>query len=356
MSVFPLVAALSVVLWKSDTTPPQLVDPVISSRDTVSGAKVTTATFSPRIGPEGGVKYTHTFTLKNNSDMDLVINDITKSCGCLSATPDTTVMPPGKEAQLSVAVRADNTFFKQVCATVSLSSGKTESYCVQTTTYPQVMLDDGGKAGVSAGVMEPASNRTVLRQLYVHSYTSDGLPPELDIESGQASSGLACSLMPREVAELNDRSILRRVYDVQITITAPPEAGMVNRSIQFVTTGGKGAGERFTLPVSWRTLEGVVVSPSRWLVRPADLSSGEPLTKSFELSHRLKKIIHIRSLKPLDECLNAKCDGQRVDVILDPSKLPASRPFLGRIQLELECGESTDSQRIDQTLYTIVGQ
>lgn len=45
---------------------------------------------------------THSFVVKNRGDGDLVIGRITTSCGCTTAKMDKNIIPPGKEAKLTV--------------------------------------------------------------------------------------------------------------------------------------------------------------------------------------------------------------------------------------------------------------
>ncbi len=45
---------------------------------------------------------THSFTVRNNGDKDLVIGKITTSCGCTTAKIDKKIIPPGQKATLEV--------------------------------------------------------------------------------------------------------------------------------------------------------------------------------------------------------------------------------------------------------------
>ncbi|MBJ6801389.1 DUF1573 domain-containing protein [Geomonas propionica] len=86
-----------------------------------------------------GKKVQHTFTIRNNGDAPLQIKKLEASCGCTAAKPSTSIIPPGKSAEIEVTFDSGS-FSGKVQKTVTLNSnaGKTPVY---TFTIEGTVLD-----------------------------------------------------------------------------------------------------------------------------------------------------------------------------------------------------------------------
>jgi copper(I)-binding protein len=76
-----------------------------------------------------GKKVQHNFVIRNSGDAPLQIKDVTVSCGCTAAKPSSTLLAPGKSAEIQVVFDSSN-FYGKVQKTVSVVSnaGKAPNY------------------------------------------------------------------------------------------------------------------------------------------------------------------------------------------------------------------------------------
>lgn len=86
-----------------------------------------------------GKKVQHTFRIKNSGDAPLQIKKLEASCGCTAVKPSTSVISPGKSADIDVTFDSAS-FSGKVAKTVTLTSnaGRTPSY---TFTMEGIVLE-----------------------------------------------------------------------------------------------------------------------------------------------------------------------------------------------------------------------
>jgi uncharacterized membrane protein len=76
-----------------------------------------------------GKKVQHSFKIRNSGDAPLQIKKIEVSCGCTAAKPSTSVIQPGKSAEIDVVFDSTEFGGKVVkSVTMSTNAGKTPSY------------------------------------------------------------------------------------------------------------------------------------------------------------------------------------------------------------------------------------
>ncbi len=82
---------------------------MLALEDSVSAAstpKIVSDTIDHDFGEmEAGSEQTHTFTITNEGDADLVIQDVKTSCGCTVATPDDKTIEPGESTELPATLK-----------------------------------------------------------------------------------------------------------------------------------------------------------------------------------------------------------------------------------------------------------
>ncbi|HBA86991.1 MAG TPA: hypothetical protein DCZ75_03090 [Geobacter sp.] len=76
-----------------------------------------------------GKKVTHVFTIKNGGDQPLQIKKLEAACGCTAVKPSTSVVQPGRSAEIEVIF--DSSAFSgkvQKTVTMTTNAGKTPTY------------------------------------------------------------------------------------------------------------------------------------------------------------------------------------------------------------------------------------
>jgi hypothetical protein len=76
-----------------------------------------------------GKKVQHNFVIKNSGDATLQIKELNASCGCTAAKPSSSLIPPGKSAEIQVIFDSTNFSGKvQKSVTVVTNAGKTPNF------------------------------------------------------------------------------------------------------------------------------------------------------------------------------------------------------------------------------------
>ncbi|WP_224981872.1 DUF1573 domain-containing protein [Geomonas agri] len=146
-----------------------------------------------------GKKVQHTFTIKNNGDAPLQIKKLDASCGCTAAKPSTSVVPPGKSAEIEVTFDSGS-FSGKVTKTVTLTSnaGKSPVYTFtiegtvleQLQVSPrQVSLGAVSSSSATQAKVNIANNSSVTIKLLNVTVTSSSLLIRPTIKKAELKPG-----------------------------------------------------------------------------------------------------------------------------------------------------------------------
>ncbi|MBU5613459.1 DUF1573 domain-containing protein [Geomonas azotofigens] len=173
-----------------------------------------------------GKKVQHTFTIKNTGDAPLQIKKLEASCGCTAAKPSTSVVSPGKSAELEVTFDSGS-FSGKVHKTVTLSSnaGKTPVYTftIEGTVLEQLQVTprqvslgavSGGTATLAKVSVTNNSNVTV--KLLNVSVTSSSLQIRPTIRKAELKPGESGT--------------------IEISVQAKPEAKILSGYLHITTS------------------------------------------------------------------------------------------------------------------------
>ncbi|MBJ6749787.1 DUF1573 domain-containing protein [Geomonas anaerohicana] len=146
-----------------------------------------------------GKKVQHTFTIRNNGDAPLQIKKLEASCGCTAAKPSTSVVSPGKSAEIEVTFDSGS-FSGKVEKTVTLTSnaGKTPAYTFKIegtvleqlqVTPRQVSLGTVSSSSATQAKVSVTNNSNVAVKLLNVSVTSASLQIKPTIRKAELKPG-----------------------------------------------------------------------------------------------------------------------------------------------------------------------
>ena len=184
-----------------------------------------------------GKQAQHNFTIKNSGDAPLQIKQVEADCGCTAAKPSSSLILPGRSAELHVTF--DSTSFSgkvQKKVTLTTNAGKTPKYVFQLNAdivdelqaAPRQLSLGPVAAGVAKQVTIAVTNRGGSRvKLLSVKANSNSLDIKPTIKKGD--------LKPGETGL------------VELTITPRPEAKVLSGYVHIVTDSAQK--KEITVPV-----------------------------------------------------------------------------------------------------------
>jgi len=163
-----------------------------------------------------GKKVLHNFAVKNSGDAPLQIKEVTVSCGCTAAKPSSSLIAPGKSAEIQVVFDSSN-FSGKVQKSVSLvtNAGKAPNYTLYLEgtivealqVSPRQVTLGPAKPGVAKQTSVTVTNRGVNSvKLLSVSATSNSLQIKATIKKSELKPGetgtIELSVTPRPEAKV----------------------------------------------------------------------------------------------------------------------------------------------------------
>jgi copper(I)-binding protein len=163
-----------------------------------------------------GKKVPHNFVIRNSGDAPLQIKEVTVSCGCTAAKPSSSLIAPGKSAEIQVLFDSTNFTGKvQKSVTLVTNAGKSPNYTLYLDgtivevlqVSPRQMNLGPVKPGVAKQTTVTITNResTSVKLLSVN-LTSNTLQMKSVIKKGELKSGetgtIELSITPRPDAKI----------------------------------------------------------------------------------------------------------------------------------------------------------
>lgn len=184
-----------------------------------------------------GKKVQHNFTIKNSGDGPLQIKQLTAACGCTAVKPSTTLILPGRSAEIQVIFDSANFSGKVVkSVTMTTNAAKTPSYTFnmdgniveELQVAPRQLslgpLETGATKQVAVTVTNRGANSVKLLTVNVN---STSLQIKATIKKGE--------LKPGETGT------------IELTITPRPEAKVLSGYLHIVTNNPQK--KEITVPV-----------------------------------------------------------------------------------------------------------
>lgn len=184
-----------------------------------------------------GKKVQHTFRIKNSGDAPLQIKKLEAACGCTAVKPSTSVIQPGKSADIEVIF--DSTSFSgKVVKTVTMTSnaGKTPSYTFSMegtvteelqVTPRQLSLGALNVGAAKQAVISVTNNAGSPVKLLAVNVTSSSLQIKPTIKKAE--------LKPGETGT------------IELAVTARPEAKILSGYLHIITSSAQK--KEITVPV-----------------------------------------------------------------------------------------------------------
>lgn len=108
-----------------------------------------------------GKKVQHNFQIKNSGDQPLQIKQLIASCGCTAATPSSTLIAPGKSAEIKVIFDSANftgKVSKTVAMTTNAAKGPNYTFVMEGTILEEIQV---APRQLSLGPMKPGVAKEV---------------------------------------------------------------------------------------------------------------------------------------------------------------------------------------------------
>lgn len=184
-----------------------------------------------------GKKVQHTFRIKNSGDAPLQIKKLEAACGCTAVKPSTSVIQPGKSADIEVIF--DSTSFSgKVVKTVTMTSNasKTPSYTFSMegtvteelqVTPRQLSLGALNVGAAKQAVISVTNNAGSPVKLLAVNVTSSSLQIKPTIKKAE--------LKPGETGT------------IELAVTARPEAKILSGYLHIITSSAQK--KEITVPV-----------------------------------------------------------------------------------------------------------
>ena len=184
-----------------------------------------------------GKKVQHNFVIKNTGDSPLQVREVTVSCGCTAAKPSSSVIAPGKTAEIQVTF--DSTAFSgKVQKSVSLvtNAGKNPN----ATLYLDGVISDVLQVyphQLSLGALKPGTGKQALLTVTNHESTSVKL---LSVSLTSNTLQVKSDLKKKELKPGESGT-------VELTFTARPDAKIMSGYLHIATDNPKK--KELTVPV-----------------------------------------------------------------------------------------------------------
>lgn len=184
-----------------------------------------------------GKKVQHSFRIKNSGDAPLQIKKLEAACGCTAVKPSTSLLQPGKSAEIGVTFDSASFSGKVVkSVTMTTNAGKTPTYTFNmegtVAEELQVAPRQLNLGPLSAGASKQATvtvtnNGGSSIKLTAVNVTSSSLQIKSTIRKAELKPGESGS--------------------IEVSVTARPEAKVLSGYLHIVTTGQQK--KEITVPV-----------------------------------------------------------------------------------------------------------
>ena len=173
-----------------------------------------------------GQKVQHGFRIKNTGDAPLQIKKLEAACGCTAVKPSTSVIAPGKSAELNVIF--DSTSFsgkveKTVTMTTNAGNTPTYTFTMEGTVTEELQV---APRQLSLGSLSPGSAKQATLSVSNNGASSVKL---LGVNVSSASLQIKPTIKKAEI-KAGETVIL------ELTVTAKPEAKILSGYLHIQTS------------------------------------------------------------------------------------------------------------------------
>jgi hypothetical protein len=208
---------------------------------------------------ENTPRVTHTFLLKNTSNVLLKILNISRSCTCTSAHIDRMSISPGAVAKVTVTINVPRTMidFQAFCTIETDSVVQRDLvYSLRFTSLPGSMVEPS-KTSISR--KDFAESNYVMKRIKCITFGSSQ-PRDLGALKASGLEGVSVAGLDNLTPVDLGNHIFKQVYNVNIQVNKIAYDSNVGADRVIELTADEGA--RFTLPLEFERLEEVEIYPS----------------------------------------------------------------------------------------------
>jgi uncharacterized membrane protein len=184
-----------------------------------------------------GKKVQHSFTIRNSGDAPLQIKQLTASCGCTAAKPSSSVIPPGRSAEVAITFDSANFSGKvQKSVLMATNAGKSPNYTFNLVGSVLEELQVTPRQ-LSLGALSPSGSKQAMLTVTNHSASPVKI---LAVNVNSTSMRITPSIKKSDLKPGESGT-------VEISVSPRPEAKILSGYIHILTNSPQK--KEITVPV-----------------------------------------------------------------------------------------------------------